>query len=150
MTPSEFKAAFEQRHREAEAEFGAPEVVLPMVPTWHCEAVVDRVTDLDNLTYIVENPVPVYSGQDIVGHANLSVAGTAVKADIFVDYNTPERLDVETGKDIYAMVRAEINQEYTRHRDGIEALPGAEFRVTGLELTTSRQDRGEALIAVQE
>lgn len=44
------------------------------------------------------NPVPVYSDDDtLIGHCTISVTGKRVDGQFFLDYHTPERLEIEQG-----------------------------------------------------
>ncbi|SRR5216683_1185390 len=82
----------------------------PMVPS-----AVDRVIDesdgktyhimtdvyfFDNLDYPkvllnYENPIKVFSEGKLIGWANVNLGHDRLVADIFIDYATPERLDLE-------------------------------------------------------
>jgi hypothetical protein len=45
----------------------------------------------------IDGPVPVYGDTGkLVGNAVLSVSGRVLNADIYLDYYTPERLNIET------------------------------------------------------
>lgn len=47
---------------------------------------------------ILENPVPVNNDEGkVIGSAALDVVNKTIIADIFLDYSTPERFDIETG-----------------------------------------------------
>lgn len=82
--------------------------------TFRCEAVVLYLDDEDG-KYLYEgaeahfeNPVPVFNSEHKrIGAAALSVEGKVVKAEIFLDYHTPERLNIETKSvPVYAHINA--------------------------------------------
>jgi hypothetical protein len=51
----------------------------------------------------VVNPTPVISeDRRLLGWASLFIEGNRVKADLALDYATPERLDIEAGLALYA------------------------------------------------
>jgi hypothetical protein len=68
---------------------------------------VDNYAIIDEFTAIEYNgPVPVYSSIDckleqLVGHASLYVEGKLLKGDLFIKYNSPERLCIEEGVKLY-------------------------------------------------
>lgn len=61
-------------------------------------------TDLTGATVVVDGPVPVYDGDEKVGSANIYTTDTQVIADLFLAYDTPVRLDIETqARPVYAV-----------------------------------------------
>jgi hypothetical protein len=75
------------------------------IKLWRPEAIVMRLSDTDVFNdYRFENPVPVYSGDLLVGSATLEIRGKDIHASLFVDYEIPERLEAEEGL-IWALPR---------------------------------------------
>lgn len=68
------------------------------------------------------NPVPVYvpglSTPKLVGFAHVYIDGLIVKAEIFMDYATPERLDAEIG----GLVCAVPAGDFSLRHDEVDAL----------------------------
>lgn len=61
------------------------------------------------------NPVPVYSANRPgipVGYANAYINGNRLDAEIFMDYSTPERLDIDVGEDVIALPGGDFSMSY--------------------------------------
>lgn len=58
-----------------------------------------------------ENPVLVYSGTSLVGAAYLSLDAGVVVARASLLYGLPERLDVESGQDVFLLPRVRVDLE---------------------------------------
>lgn len=54
-----------------------------------------------NATFTAQNPVSVYSDGKLIGAANVFVQNKVLVAIVSIDYNLPERLDIETGAKKY-------------------------------------------------
>lgn len=59
-----------------------------------------RKVNYSNCEVIFKNPLPVYSGDKVIGSATVELAssldGKVLEAEFFLDNATPERLDIET------------------------------------------------------
>lgn len=91
---------------------------------------------IDEATAIEYNgPVPVYSDieckyEQLIGHASLYVENKLLKGDLFIKYNSPERLCIEEGVKLYPALCGTI-----KVREGAHVkLCG----VTGVSLTASK------------
>lgn len=52
----------------------------------------------DGCEIVVKNPVFIINDEDqVIGSATLDVVDKIVTADLFIDYSSPERFDIETG-----------------------------------------------------
>lgn len=57
-------------------------------------------------------PVPVRNDEyEIIGSAAVYADGTSLVADIVIDYQCPERLDIQTGRKLYAYPCCDIGRE---------------------------------------
>ncbi len=74
----------------------------------------DKTDDLDlsATTAVFETPVPVFEenmeGQ-LMGAAHLYLEDRRVVADIFIDYASPLRLDIQAGKPVYPLAAAVVS-----------------------------------------
>lgn len=93
-----------------------------------------------------ENPIPVTDDTGTtIGSASVYVEGKVVMADLFLDYSTPARLDIETGaRKLYPFPLGNLTFKI---EDGPEIVtgmiiaaitldpePGADARIKALEL----------------
>ena len=86
------------------------------VKLWRFRADVLRTFEPDAL-YLYRNPVPVVVGTQLVGfaaigfeeHWSRNPPPHRVWADAAVEYELPERLDVETGKRVFQQPRVQIS-----------------------------------------
>ena len=84
-----------------------PDKILEEVRFWRFKSVVLSILD-PVISYSWSNPLPVYSGNKIVGHANLYVENGKLLADHVVEYATPERLEVEVGNRVWTLPNVEV------------------------------------------
>lgn len=71
---------------------------------WRPRAVVVDLSNENRVTdFRWETPIPVFSGNRCVGSATLERSGTQVVASLCLDYNIPERLDVENQTPVWAL-----------------------------------------------
>lgn len=91
-----------------------------------------------------ENPVPVYSGSKLVGAAVLDVQAGDLYANLMLDYETPERMDIET-RNVWAIPdRVRISQSYRPCECGRgKVLGGHVMTVGALRLSPRPMDSSE-------
>jgi hypothetical protein len=75
---------------------------------WEIKAkVLELSKDEQLIDWRFANPIPVLSSGKVVGYAALNKDGADIYADVFIDYNIPERLDVEAGTKVWAVPHIE-------------------------------------------
>jgi hypothetical protein len=94
--------------------------------------------------YRWQNPVPVYSGGRLVGAAVLENHVGDLYANVMVDYETPERMDIET-RNIWAIPdRVKIARTYRPCECGQAQVPcGQVMTVGALRLSLQPMDISE-------
>lgn len=77
----------------------------------HDDSVFDEHTEIK-----YDGPVGVFSDtgcqlSSLIGHASLYVEGKTLKADLFINYHSPERLAIENGINLYPSVCGMIQEK---------------------------------------
>jgi hypothetical protein len=89
---------------------------------------------MDESTQIAYNgPIPVFAdcnGKTSIGSASLYVENKCLKADLFLDYHTPERLSMENGVELFP--------SFVGWTDRIDSGKIKNCRVRGIALTTAK------------
>jgi hypothetical protein len=70
--------------------------------------------DAQNTRVQISNPVPVRSEDGrLLGYASVYMEGSRLRADLALDYASPERLNVQTGSSpLYAVPVGEVKAEF--------------------------------------
>lgn len=91
-----------------------------------------------------ENPVPIYSGSRLVGAAVLDFHARDVYATLMLDYESPERLDIETSAVWAIPDRVKISQTYRPCECGRgKVMAGRVMTIGALRLSPKPMDPGE-------
>ncbi len=95
--------------------------------------------DLSNAIPVFDGPIPVIEDSEdgeVIGAATLYCEGKVVKADIFIDYSSPIRLDLQSGNSVYPMVGLTLSK--------VKADRVQEITLGSLILTTIKTDNQSA------
>lgn len=125
------------------------------VKLWRFRADVLRRFEPDAL-YLYRNPVPVVAGQQLVGfaaigaeeHYSRNPPPHRIWADAAVEYELPERLDVETGRRLFLLPRVRISAladnprtpDQQAFRGSQEAEIDRTFEIVALEIRDDCSD----------
>jgi len=97
----------------------------------------DQDNAIINKNTVIEytSPVPVYSSieckaSQLLGHASLYIESNCLKGDLFIKYNSPERLGIEEGIKLYPGLCAKL-----KVRNGATVVSCS---VTGITLTINK------------
>jgi hypothetical protein len=95
------------QHAASGGVMDIPDRIIEDVRLWRFTATVLPEVD-SNIEYQWQNPLQIYAGDVLVGCGSLYLQDGQFLADCAVDYALAERLDVQTGTEVWCLPRVDV------------------------------------------